>query len=375
MDFNLTEDQIALSKAFQHFTRKEIEPIARQIDAAGYLPDDLIQKLASIKALGMVLPEEYGGSGASHLNSILACEQLAYSGTAAWWLVAFHSSIPSSIYRFGTTEQREKYLPAFCDGSGYASIQFTEEDTGSDPTALKTTARLEGDYYVINGTKRFSTFGARDGYAVLYAKDENGKCTAFIIRKNVPGYATVKHWELMGSGGAETADVKFVDMTISSKELLGGKGDGFNILLYWIALEKIEQSAAAVGIGQAALDEAAAYAKSRTIRGKPIAEMQGIRWMFSEMKTKVQAARLMTYRAASLIDQQSKDWMEESASTKVFVAPLMTEVVEMSRRIHGAYGYTKEMKIDRLYRAIPGASVIATGLEINKSIASGLSLG
>jgi alkylation response protein AidB-like acyl-CoA dehydrogenase len=375
MDFNLSDDQLALSKTFKEFTQRELEPEAKKIDASGTLPDDLIKKLASLKALGMVLPEEFGGAGASHLNCVLVCEQLAYSGTAAWWLVAFHNSIPASIYRFGTPEQRKKYLPLFCDGSGYASIDFTEEDTGSDPAALKTSARPEGDYYVINGMKRFSTFGRRNGLAVLYAKDETGKCTAFIINKNFTGYNAVKTWDLMGSGGAETADVRFENMKVPWKDMLGKKGEGFNVLLYWIALEKIEQSAAAVGIGQAATDEAITYAKSRIVKGKPISDMQGIRWMMAEMRTKVQAARLIAYRAAFLVDQQAKDWMAEASAAKVFVVPMMMEVVEMSRRIHGAYGYTKEMKIERLYRAIPGASVIAVGLEINKSIASGLLLG
>lgn len=375
MDFNLTEEQLALIKTFKDFTRRELEPTARQIDASGTLPDSLIKQLAGLKALGMVLPEEFGGSGSSHLNCILVCEQLAYSGTAAWWLVAFHNSLPASIYRFGTPEQRKKYLPAFCDGSGYASIEFTEEDTGSDPALLKTTAQLEGDYYVVNGTKRFSTFGARNGFAVLYTKDETGKCTAFIIKKNTSGYNMVKIWDLMGSGGTDTADIRFENMKVPWQDMLGKKGEGFNVLLYWIALEKIEQSAAAVGMGQAALDEAITYAKSRIIKGKPISDMQGIRWMLAEMRTKVQAARLLTYQAATLADRQVRDWMAEAAAAKVFVVPMMMEVVELSRRIHGAYGYTKEMKIERLYRAIPGASVIAVGLEINKSIASGLTLG
>ena len=172
----------------------------------------------------------------------------------------------------------------------------------------------------------------------------------------------------MGSGGVEAVDILFENFRVSEQDLLGRKGGGFDVLLYWIAAEKIEQSAAAVGIGQAALDEAIKYASSRTAQGKPILQMQGIRWMLAEMEARIVSARWMTYRAAFLQDQQDKKWISEAATTKIFVIPAMIEVVEMSRRIHGAYGYTKDFKIERLYRAIAGASVIAVGLEINRSI-------
>jgi len=367
MDFNLTEDQLVLQRTLKEFVEHEVEPVAAQLDTEGRIPDHLIKKLVDLRLLGMVLPEEYGGTGAGHLNCVLACEQLAYSGTPVWWPVAFNNSIPFNIYQFGTAEQRRKFLPAFCDGTSIASIQFTEEDTGSDPDALKTTAIPDGDYYTINGSKRFSTFGARDGYAVVYAKDDTGRCSAFIVKKKTPGYTVQKVWELMGGGGVEATDVSFENLKVSQDDLLGGKGKGFQVLLNWIATEKIEQASAAVGIGQAALDEAIKYARSRMVRGKPMSEMQGIRWMLAEMKAKIEAARLMTYRAAFLQDYKKVNWMTEAAATKIFVVPAMMEVVEMSRRIHGAYGYTKGMKIERLYRAIPGASVIAVGLEINKS--------
>jgi len=368
MNFNYTEGQLALKKAVANFSENEIEPVAKYLDNGEKLPDDLIKKFADLGLLGMTIPEKHGGANLDNLGCVIALEQLAYSGTGAWWLVAFNNSIPESIYHFGSPEQHKKYLPQFCNGSAYASIQFTEDDTGSDPANLKTTVKLEADNYVINGTKRFSTFGARDGYAVIYAKDDSGKCSAFIIKKNVEGYSVSKTWELMGAGGVEAVDVSLNSLKVPKQDLLWEKGEGFKVLLYWIATEKIEQSAAAVGIGQAALDEAIKYANSRIAQKKPISDMQGIRWMLAEMKAKVESARLMTYRAAFLQDQQDVNWMMEAATVKIYVIPAMMEVVEMSRRIHGAYGYTKEFKIERLYRAIAGASAIAVSLEINKSI-------
>ncbi len=368
MDFNLTEDQLMLQTTVREFTEREIEPIAVPLDREGKLPDDLISKMAGIGLLGMTVPKQYGGSDVGNVNCALACEQVAYSGTGAWWLVGFQNSIPECIAHFGAEELKQKYVRPLCEGTAYASIQFTEEETGSDPESLITTARPDGDSYVINGMKRFSTFGARDGFAVLYAKDEDGGCTAFVIEKNAPGYSATRVWELMGGGGIEAADVYFEDMRVPGASILGEKGRGFDVLLYWIAAEKIEQCAACVGIAQAALDEAIAYTRSRMVRGKPISGMQGIRWQLAEMQAKLEAARWLTYRAAFLQDQSAPTWMTEAAAAKIFVVPTAIEIVETARQIHGAYGYTKEFKIERLSRAVAGGASVATSLEINRSI-------
>jgi butyryl-CoA dehydrogenase len=371
MDFDLNEEQQRLQSTVRELTAREIEPIAQRIDEEGRLPDDLIKKFADIGLLGMTVPRKYGGAESGQLNCILAIEQLAYSGTGAWWLVAFNNSIPDSIAYFGSEEIKNTYLKPFCKGIAYASIQFTEEETGSDPGTLITTALPEDGSYVINGMKRFSTFGARDGYAVLYAKDDAGSCTAFVLEKNVSGYTIQKPWQLMGGGGMEAVDVYLQDVRVPRDNMLGAKGKGFDILLYWIASEKIEQCSANVGMAQAALDEAVKYAKSRSSRGKHISHMQGIRWMLADMQSKLEAARWLTYRAAFLHDRQAPNWMNEAAAAKLFVVPTTIEIVETSRRIHGAYGYTRDFKIERLCRSVAGATGIATSLEINKSIVGG----
>jgi len=375
MDFNLTEEQLAIQKLAKEFNKREIEPIAEQIDRDGRLPDGLVKKCARSGFLGMTVPKKYGGSEAGNLACALAIEQLAYSGTGAWWLVGFNNSIPESIAHFGSAGIKKKYLKAFCDGSAYASIQFTEAETGSDPAALTTTSVAKGDGYLINGMKRFSTFGARPGCAVIYTKDEAGKCTAFVIEKGGKGYSAPKIWELMGGGGIEAADVYFENFKVSKANLLGNQGEGAEILLYWIATEKVQQCAAALGIAQAALDEAVKYVKTRLSKGRPVSAMQGIRWTLADMQAKLEACRWLTYKTAFSQDQESPNWQTEAATAKLFVVPAATEIVEMSRRLHGAYGYTKEFKIERLYRTIAGFSVIATSLEINKSIVGGAMVG
>jgi alkylation response protein AidB-like acyl-CoA dehydrogenase len=387
MDFNLTEDQLAIQKLAAEFNKREIEPEAAKIERDGRLPDDLIKRYAQNGFLGLTLPKIYGGAEAGNLACTLAIEQLAYSGCGAWWVVGFNNSIPESIAHFGSDKIKDKYLRAFTDGTGYASIQFTEAETGSDPSALTTTSVIDGDSYVINGEKRFSTFGARPGYSVTYTKDENGKCTAFVIEKSGLGYSAPRVVELMGGGGIEASDVYFENFRVPQENVLGEPGKGLDILLFWISTEKVQQCAASVGIAQAALDEAIKYVKTRMSRGKPISSMQGIRWMLAEMQGKLEACRWLAYKTAFSQDQALglaktgsqhepahkllASWQTEAAATKLFVVPTATEIVEMSRRLHGAYGYTKELKIERLYRSIAGFSVIATSLEINKSIVGG----
>jgi alkylation response protein AidB-like acyl-CoA dehydrogenase len=368
MDFNLTDGQKAIQRLARDFSNQEIEPLAEKLDKDGRLPDDLIHKLAKLDFLGMTVPHKYGGTEATNFDCILAIEQLAYSGTGAWWLVGFNTSIPGSILKYGSEAIKSTYLKHFCDGTAYASIQFTEAETGSDPAALTTTAKPDGDSYIINGMKRFSTFGARPGYSVTYTIDDEGTCTAFVTEKLRDGYTAPKVWELMGSGGMEAADVYYDDYRVPAANILGKKGQGYEILLYWISNEKIEQCAAATGIAQAALDEAVTYAKTRISRGKPIAAMQGIRWQLGEMKAKLDACRLMTYRAVCAEDAEEPDWQNQAASAKLFVVPTAMEIVETARRIHGAYGYTRETKVERLSRAITGFPSIAVSLEINRTI-------
>ncbi len=368
MDFNLTEGQLAIQRMAGEFSEREIEPIADRLDKEGRLPDYLIKKLAGLGLLGMTVPKKYGGTEAGNLDCILAIEQLAYSGTGVWWLVGFNNSIPASIVKFGSEEIKEKYLRPLCDGMAYASIQFTEEETGSDASTFTTTAVPDGDSYVINGMKRFSTFGAREGYAVTYTRDEDGNCTAFVLEKLRKGYSAPKIWELTGSGGIEAADVYFDNFRVPSNNMLGQKGKGYDILLYWIAAEKIQQCAASVGIARAALDEAVKYVKSRNSRGKPISNMQGIRWTLADMQAKLEACRWLTYKTAFAEDSESPDWQTEAATAKLFVVPAAMEIVEAARRLHGAYGYTAETKIERLSRAIAGFPAIAVSLEINRSI-------
>ncbi len=368
MDFILSEQQKILQSMVKDFTQKEVEPRWREMEETRRIPDDLLKKFSQIGLLGMTAPEEYGGRELSSFSHLLAIEQLAYAGTPAWWLAAFNNSLPETICKFGTPEQKERFVSHMFDGTKCFSIQFTEPDTGSDPAALTTTSRPDGDYYIINGQKRFSTFGARNGTAICWTKDEAGGCTAFLVDKNSKGYSAPKIWELMGTGGIEAADVSYNDVRVHKDQMLHKKGKALEVLLYWIAIEKVEGCMVATALGQTALDEAVHYTKNRMARGRPASDMQGIRFELADLYAKVEACRWMTYRTGMLHDTDDSHFQTEAAACKIFVQPVINDVIATALRLHGGYGYTKDFKIERLYRAQVGNVVISVSLEINKAI-------
>ena len=368
MDFMLSEKQKMLQALVKSFTRKEVEPRWKEMEESRRIPDNLLKKLNDLGLLGMTVPAEYNGTDAGGFEHLLAIEQLAYSGTPAWWPVAFNNSLPETICKFGTPEQKQRFVSPMFDGTKCFSIQFTEPDTGSDSRALKTTARPDGDYYIINGQKRFSTFGARNGTAIVWAKDEEGGCTSFLVDKNCPGYTAPKIWELMGTGGIEAADVYYTDLRVHKDQMFHKKGKGFEALLYWIAIEKVEGCMVATALAQAALDEAIQYAKGRIVGTRPMSDMQGIRFELADLHAKIEACRWMTYRTAMLHETDDPSFQNEAAACKLFVQPVVNDIIATALRLHGAYGYTTDFKIERLFRAQQGNVVISVSLEINKAI-------
>lgn len=368
MDFNLTEEEKLIQQMAMDLCRKEIEPIAGQMDIEGRIPDELLKKYSELGLFGMNLPREYGGSGANDFAHLLAIEQLAYAGSPAWWPVAFNNSLPHTIHHFGTDYHRERFLKGNLDGTRLFSIQFTEPETGSDPDALLTFSRPDGDYFIINGHKRFSTFGARHGPALLWTKDESGSCTCFVVDKLAPGYSAPKIWDLMGSGGAESVDVFYEDFTVHKDQILGEKGKGLEVLLYWIAIEKLQSCMAGVALAQAALDEAIQYTKNRKVGKITLSDMQSIRFDLADMYSRIEACRWMVYHVAHIPKEDQSMFQREAAACKILIQPLVSQVIEASFKLHGCYGYTKDFKIERLYRAQPGNMVISVGPEINKAI-------
>jgi len=367
MDFTLSGESKMMVKAARDFAKQEIEPIAAKIEEENILPDYLLPKFAKARMLGMMIPKEYGGVESTALNMILITEELAKCASAAFWLMAMNNSLVETIYHWGSEDIRKRFIPPLCDGSSYGTMAFTEPGTGSDPTAITTTAKPDADHYVLNGTKRFITNGHKKGYGVFYAKDETERVTAFLVDKSSEGYTWSKPWALMGLAGQGLVDVFLKDVKVPKEDILGEKGKGFNILLRWIAGERVQQMAFMVGMGQECLNEALKFAKERMVRGRPMTAMQGFQWMLAEMHASIEASRWWTYRIASKQDE-GDDITVDSAALKLFVVPTIHGVARKALQIHGSYGYCKDYKIEKLYRTIAHAGVTASSTELQKTI-------
>lgn len=372
MDFNLTTEQKLIQKAARDFAEKEIAPVVLEMEKGAPLPDGIIEKMAKARLLGMLAPRKYGGSETGYLTYIMATEQFNYVITAFSFVMAVNNSIAEAINRFGTEEQKQKYVTGISQGKLMGSLSFTEPGTGSDPKALTTTAVLQGDYWIVNGTKRFNTLGAYDGPALLFAK-EGEAVHCVVVDKNCEGYTSSKPWDFMGYRGTPTVDNFLKDVRVPQGNILGERGKGFEILLKIISGARISSCARSLGVGQAALDESIKYSKQRTKRGSPIANMMTIQSMIAEMASRLEAARWMTYRTASL-REKGADVLLESAMAKIFVTRTAKELADMGLQIHGAYGFTRDFKIERIYRAAKEGEVVEGSSEIQRTIVASMLL-
>ncbi len=352
----------------KEFAEREIEPIADQIDREAKIPPDMITKMAKARLLGMILPTEYGGAGLAYLTFILALEQIHYPCTACTWIMGDANGIGSLYALFGTEEQKREHIPPICEGRTHPSAGFTEPSTGSDPRMLTTTAVLENGYWVINGTKRFHTKGHLDGPAIVFVKTDGDKLSAIIVPKNIPGYTTSKPWELFGVRGLETVDTYLDNVRVPEKNLLGERGNAYDILLKMVSIMKMVIAIRSVAVGQRALDEAVAYAKRRMTRRGPISDMMGHQWLLAEMASRVEASRWLVYRVSFLIEQGEIAEME-AALAKLFAVQAGTWVANEAFQIHGAYGYTTEYKIERILRAAKQSEIAEGTNEVQRTIA------
>jgi len=370
MDFRLTIEEKLIQKMARDFARTEIEPIAEKVERDKKVPRELANKMGSAGLLGMPLPRKYGGEEAGFLNWVLALEQMHYPASACSSFMNMAGMVGLGIAQFGTEEQKKKFLPPLCTGELIGSWAFTEPSTGSDPKSLTTRAELDGDYWVINGVKRFNTKGNIDGPAVVFANVDGLKTTAFIVDKHQEGYINSKPYELMGNLGTETMDTRFINVRVHRSRLLGEIGRGFDILLAAAASGRLGLSIKSVAVAQAALDEAVKYAKERTRRGVPIGSMQAIQWLLAEIAVRVEGARWMTYRTAAMKDQ-GLAILKESSMIKLFATRMAKEAADMSMQVHGSYGFIKGFKIERIYRDVKENELIEGSSEVQRSIIAG----
>ena len=353
MHFDLTEPQRLVRDLCRDFAEREVRPRAAEIDRTDDFPWDLYRRMAELEILGMTVPPEYGGAGADTMSWCIAQEELARASAVVADVQLLCKLMTDMILKNGTEEQRRRHLPAMVRGEKICAIAQTEPGAGSDVAGIQTTATPTAGGYVLNGTKRFITCAMVCELAVVVATTDRRKgregITLFLVEMGAPGFSRGGKERLMGAHGLGTGELVFEDCRIPRACLLGGEGEGFKRAMMSLDTGRIGIGAQALGVAQAALEAALAYAKQRPAFGQPIAGFQAIQFMLADMSAQIEASRLLLRKAAYLKDQ-GRPIIREAAEAKLFASETAARVTTDALQIHGAYGYSTEFPVERLYR-------------------------
>ena len=353
MDFSLTREQALVKKMMQAFTENEVKPIAAEIDRTHQYPAENVAKLFKLGVMGMTVPKEYGGMGADQVAAAICTEELAKACASTSDIVAGHTLCCVPILEHGNEEQKKKYLPMLTKGGVLGGMGITEPNAGSDASKSQTEAKLEGDHYVINGSKIFITNGPDAGVFVIFAMTDKTKgnkgLSAFIIESSFPGFSVGKIEDKMGLHGVHTSEIVFTDMIVPKENLLGKEGKGFKICMQTLDTGRIGIAAQALGIAEGAMAEAIEYTKGRVQFGKPISKFQNTQFTFADMCMRIEAARLLTYQAAVLKGTGVR-CSKEAAMAKLSASETAMWVTTKALQMFGGYGYTKDYPMERMMR-------------------------
>ncbi|HHY61229.1 MAG TPA: acyl-CoA dehydrogenase [Clostridia bacterium] len=354
MPYLLTEEQKMMRDMVRKLAQNEIAPRAAEIDRTGEFPWENIKKMAELGLMGVPIPQEYGGAGCDFLSYIITIEEISRACASTGVILAVHTSVGTlPILYFGTEEQKRKYIPKLAAGEYIGAFALTEPNAGSDASNIATTARLEGDHYIVNGTKIFITNGGVADVYVTFVRTGQEKgykgVSCLLIEKDTPGFSIGKKEEKMGLHGSQTTELIFENARVPKENLLGKEGEGFKVAMALLDGGRIGIGAQALGIAQAAFDVAKEYAKQRVQFGQPIAEFQAIQFMLADMATKIDCARLLVYRAARLKDM-GLPHSKEASMAKMYATDTAMEVTTNAVQILGGYGYCKEYPVERYMR-------------------------
>ena len=375
MNFKLTEEQELIRKNMREFASKHVDPIAAEIDENSRHPAELFQKLAEGDWMGMPIPAEYGGAGADYLTHIVAVEELSRSCASTGFTVSIHVGIASMlILLFGNEDQKKKYLIPLAKGQNLGAFVLTEPGAGTDVMAATSTAVLDGNDYVINGTKTFTSNGPTGGTYLVFAWTDKAAgrkgMSAFIVPREAPGMKVGEHFKKMGLRSSQTSEMIFKDCRIPRENILGQAGAGMAMAMAGFDHGRVGIAAQSVGILQAALDESIRYSKERVQFGAPIARQQAISWMIANMATDLAAARWLTYHAAWLKDQK-QPFSKEASMAKLFAAEAAMRHTVKAVQIQGGYGYIKGAKVERLLRDAKITEIYEGTSEAQRMVISG----
>jgi alkylation response protein AidB-like acyl-CoA dehydrogenase len=354
MNFDLTQEQLMIKNMVRDFAEAEIAPRAEHVDRTGEFPYDTFMKMGELGMLGLPIPEEYGGAGADTISYALAVEEVGRAcGSHGLSYAAAVSLGCSPFYYFGTEEQKQKWLVPLAQGKMLGAFGLTEPNAGSDASGTQTTAVLDGDEWVLNGTKCFITNASYAGVCIVTAVTDRSKgskgISAFIVPTDAPGFSTSTPYEKLGLRGSNTAEIVLDNVRIPKENLLGKENEGFKQFMITLDGGRISIGALSVGIAQAAYEAALKYAKERVQFGQSISKFQMIQQKLADMATHIELARMMVLKAAWLKDQ-GRPFTKESAMAKLFASEICMRACDQAIQIHGGYGYMKEYPVERYFR-------------------------
>ncbi|MCK9285268.1 MAG: acyl-CoA dehydrogenase family protein [Rhodocyclaceae bacterium] len=352
----LSAEQEMVRDSIRAFVAANITPHAAQWDRDSTFPRDALRGLAELGALGITIPEDWGGAGLDYLSLVLAIEEIACGDGATSTIVAVQNSLPCGIlYRYGSEAQKQQWLPQLARGERLGCFCLTEPQAGSDAANLKTTARREGSDWVLNGVKQYITTGKNADLAIVFAVTDRaaGKrgISAFLVPTTTPGYTVARIEEKMGQHASDTAQIVFDECRVPADALLGDEGAGYRIALANLEAGRIGIAAQCLGMARAALELAVAYAKQRETFGVPIIEHQAVSFRLADMATRLEAARQLVWHAASLKDA-GRPCLAEASMAKLFASEMAEKVCSDAMQIHGGCGYTRETTMEKIYRDV-----------------------
>ena len=383
MDFTLSKQQQMVQKMYREFAENEVKPLAKKVDAEEYFPKETVEKMGKLGMMGIYFPTEVGGAGGDVLSYVMAVEELSKVCGTTGVIVSAHTSLCAApIYENGTPEQKEKYLPKLCSGEWLGAFGLTEPGAGTDAQGQQTKAVLDGDEWVINGSKCFITNGKEaDVYIVIAVTgivEKRGRkmkeISSFIVEKGTPGFTFGTKEKKMGIKGSSTYELIFTDCRIPKENMLGKQGQGFKIAMHTLDGGRIGIASQALGIAEGALERTVAYTKERKQFGKSISGFQNTQFQLADMATKVEAAKMLVYKAARKKDEYKTNpkisYSVEAAMAKLYAAEVAMEVTTKAVQLHGGYGYIREYEVERMMRDAKITEIYEGTSEVQRMVIS-----
>lgn len=374
MNFELSKEQQMAQELFRSFSVNEVKPLAQEIDEQERFPVETVEKFKRYGFLGIPFPKQYGGQGADNLSYIMAVEELAkVCGTSSVVVSAHTSLCAAPIYENGTEEQKQKYLVPLANGTYLGAFGLTEAGAGTDAAMQQTKAVLDGDNYILNGTKIFITNAGYADIFIIMAMTDKSKGTrgisAFIVERNFPGFSVGKEEHKMGIRGSSTCELIMENCIVPKENLIGKEGDGFKIAMKTLDGGRIGIAAQALGLAQGAIDEAVKYTKERKQFGRSISAFQNTQFQLADMQARVDAARLLVYKAACNKDAK-KSYSVEAATAKLFASETAMAVTTKAVQLFGGYGYTREYPVERMMRDAKITEIYEGTSEVQRMVIS-----